>query len=217
MIAVETLTQLRAGQRPMSGLLHNCRLHAFGSEAYGEEAIVERFRSMPYAVTDGDPVVMTAPGHLALFAGAGAMIADLAGENIMRLWRVGPGEPVLPEAGVSVPLDPDLTQSRGDVFFTASDHPALAANAAARVEEIGRALALDDNGYRARAFATRAFGTRQEGAALFALYRLGDAKIRSAGFVHVAARWSGSDVVTVRDTAGEAANEATPWTPRIGG
>jgi hypothetical protein len=215
MSALETLAQLRAGQRPSSCLLHSCRLHAFGCEAYGEEAIVERFRTMPHAVA-GEQHVIVAPGHIALFAGAGAMIADLAGENITRIWRVGPGAPVLPEAGVSVVFDPDLTQARGDVFFCAGDHRALPADAADRVEAIGRDLARSDEGARARAFAIRAFGSAHEGAALFALYRLSGDPVRACGFVHAAVRWAGDTLVIVRDLAGEAAVAATPWTPRIG-
>lgn len=217
MSALETVAQLRAGQRPASGLLHICRLHAFGGEAYGEEAIVERFRTMPYAVaTGGDPLVVAVPGHLALFAGAGAMIADLSGENVSRLWRIGPGTPVLPEPGVSVVFDTDLAQARGDVFFAASDHPALAPDASGIVEEIGRDLARNDTGYRARAFAIRAFGNAREGAALFAVHRLSDEKVRSAAFIHVAARWDDAGVTIVRDTVGEAAATSTPWTPRVG-
>ena len=211
---IDTITQLRAGQRPQTGVMHTCRLHGFGSEAYGIEAIVERFRTMPYAIAS-DQVVVTAPGQLALFAGAGAMIAEVAGNQIARLWRVGPGAPVLPEPGISVVFDPDLAQARGDVFFAASDHPALAPNAAPRVEAIGRDLARTDMGYRARAFAIRAFGTNDEGAALFAVHQLSADSVRSSGFVHVAVRWAGETVVTVRDTAGEAANAASPWTPRI--
>lgn len=215
MSPLETIAQLRAGQRPTSGLLHSCRLHAFGSEAYGEEAIIERFRTMAYGIPP-DPVVVEAPGHLAVFAGAGAMIADLVGDSIARLWRVGPGTPVMPEPAVSVSFDPDLAQARGGLLFSASDHRALAAEAAPRVEAIGLELSHADTAYRARAFAIRAFGTAVEGAALFALHRLSAGSQRNAGFIHVAARWSGSDVAIVHDSAGEAAVAATPWAPRIG-
>jgi hypothetical protein len=215
MSVLETLAQLRAGQRPASGLLHTCRLHAFGSEVYGTEAIVERFRMMPFVVPV-EQIVVTAPGHLALFAGAGAMIADVIGDNIARLWRVGPGVTILPEPGVSVVFNPDLEQARGDVFFSASDHLSLADDAAQRVEAIGRDLARADDSFRARAFAIRAFGTADEGAALFAVYQLSGDAVRTSGFVHVAMRWSGDTVTIVRDAAGAAAVAATPWTPRIG-
>ena len=216
MSALETIAQLRAGQRPASGLLHTCRLHAFGSEAYGEESIVERFRTMAYGLP-ADPVVIATLGHLAVFAGAGAMIADLAGEDIARLWRVGPGTPVLPEPAVSVPFDPDLSQARGDLLFSAREHHQLSADAAPHVEAIGLELARGDTAYRTRAFAIRAFGSAAEGAALFALHRLSAGSQRNAGFFLVAARWSGGDVVIVNDSAGEAAVAATPWMPRIGG
>ncbi len=216
MSAVETIAQLRSGLRPDSGLLHTCRLHAFGSEAYGEEAIVERFRTMPYGLP-ADPYVVGAPGHLAVFAGAGAMFADLAGDNIARLWRVGPGTPVMPESGVSVSFDPDLAQARGGLFFSARDHRQLAAGAAQRVEAIGLELARGGTAFRTRTFAIRAFGTVTEGAVLFALHRISEGSQRNAGFIHVAAHWSGGDVVTVHDSSGEAAVAAKPWMPRIGG
>ncbi len=214
MRVIDTLAQLRAGARPTSGLLHSCRLHAFGSEVYGEEAIVERFRTLPYV--PADPVTVAAPGHIAMFAGVGAIIADLAGDTILRLWRVGPGPAILPERGVSVVFDPDLAQARGDVFWSATDHPALAADAAVRVEDIARTIARDDSAYRARAFVLRAFGTAREGAALLAVHRLSEGPVRTAGFVHVAVRWADDAVMIVRDSAGEAAVAATPWTPRIG-
>ena len=211
MSVLDTLTDLRAGRRPLAGLLHGCRLHAFGSEVQGEDAIAERFRTLPYVPTD--PVMVEVPGHFALFAGAGAIIADVADGNVARLWRVGPGPAIPPEPGVSVAFDPDLAQARGDHFFSADDHPALASGAVARVEGLGRDLARADVAYRARAFTIRAFGSGSEGAALFAMYRLGAAG--SPGFVHVAARWLGDDIVVVRDGAGEAALAATPWTPQF--
>ena len=214
MSALETIAQLRAGHRPAAGLLHTCRLHAFGSEAYGEEAIIERFRTMPYGMP-ADPAVVAAPGHLAVFAGGGAMIADLAGDNIARLWRVGPGTPVMPEPAVSVSFDPDLAQARGDLLFAASDHRQLATGAAPRVAAIGRDVIQSDTAYRTRAFAIRAFGTAMDGVVLFALHSLSGGSRRNAGFIHVAARWSGSDVAIVRDSAGEAAVAATGWMPRI--
>ena len=215
MSAAETIAQLRAGHRPTSGLLHTCRLHAFGSEAYGEEAIVERFRTLPDGMP-ADPVIVAAPGHLAVFAGAGAIIADLAAGNIARMWRVGPGTPVLPEPAVSVSFDPDLTQARGALLFAVRDHRQLAEDAAPRVAAIGLELAHTTTAYRTRAFAIRAFGTAAEGAVLFACHRLNAGSQRHAGFSHIAARWSGNDIAIVHDSAGEAAIAAVPWTPRIG-
>ncbi len=215
MSALDTLTQLRSGTRPTSGLLHHCRLHAFGSEVYGEEAIVERFRALPYV--PADPVTVAVPGHFAMFAGAGAIIADLSGDNIARMWRVGPGPAILPEPGVSVVFDPDLAQARGNVFFAASDHPALAVDAADRALEAGRAITRDDNkSYRTRAFAVRAFGTAIEGVALFAVYRLTGAPVRTSGFAMAAVRWTPDDLQIVRDLAGEQVIAERRWTPSVG-
>lgn len=216
MSALDALAQLRAGFRPTSGLLHTCRLHALGSEVYGEEAVIERFRTMVQALPE-DPVVVTAPGHLAVFTGEEAFFADLAGDNIARLWRLGPGAPAIPESAVSVSFDLDLTQARGDVIFAARVHRQLLADAAPRIEAIGRELVHADTAFRTRAFAIRAFGTANYGAALFVLHRFGAGSQRNAGFIHVAANWCGSDVASVYDRAGEAAVAAAPWTPRIGG
>ena len=211
MSVLETITEMRAGRRPVSGLLHGCRLHAFGSEVQGEEAIADRFRTLPYVTAD--PITVDAPGHFALFAGVGAIIADVADGNVARLWRVGPGPAIPAEPGVSVAFDPDMSQARGDLCFCSGDHPALADGAVTRVEGIGREIARADAAYRARAYTVRAFGSVAEGAALFAVYRQGAAG--SPGFVNVAARWSGDEVVVVRDDAGEAALAVTPWKPQI--
>ena len=214
MSALDTLIQLRSGEWPASGLVHNCRLHAFGSEAYGEEAIVERFRTLPYV--PADPVTVAVPGHFAMFAGAGAIIADLSDDNIARMWRVGPGPAILPEPGVSVVFDPDMAQARGDVFFAASDHPALANDSADRVIEAGRAISRDNDGSsRARAFVVRAFGSAAEGAALFAVHRMTGGPIRTSGFAMAAVRWTINELHIVRDLAGEQAVVKVPWTPSI--
>jgi hypothetical protein len=216
MSASETLRMLAAGERPGAGLLHIVRLEAFGVESYGEEAVVEVFSRHPLKFSD-ELVIAEAPGHIAAFDGANALIGDLYGNNISRLWRLGGGQPFEAEAGISVVFDPDLAQARGDVFFTASDHPALATDAADRAIDAGRAITRDsDKRYRSRAFTVRAFGTATEGIALFAVYRLSGAPVRTSGFAMAAAHWTPDGLHIFRDFAGEQGVAERAWTPRIG-
>jgi len=215
MSAVETLRLVASGARPPSGLLHTARLFTSGVETYGEEAIVDSFRRAPFYLSDG-AVTLEAPGHLVIIDGRTALVADLYGTNIARIWHLGDGGSVADEPGVSVVFDPDLAQARGDVFLAASDHPALAADAVDRVILAGRTIACDDpDAYRTRAFAMRAFGTAAHGAALFAVHRLQGKHDLSAGFAMAVARWTGDGLQLVRDVAGEAAVAERPWTPRV--
>lgn len=215
MNAVETLMALAAGEWPPKGLLHTARLEAFGVEAYGEEAIVESFRCAPFDLSDNATVV-EATGHVAIFDGDTALVADLYGECITRLWQLSDGNPLDGEPGISVVFDPDLAQARGDVFAAASDHPALAPDAIGCLLRAGRAIARDDpDAYRTRAFAIRAFGTVARGVALFAVHRLEGEFDRRAGFAMAAARWTLDGLQIVRDRAGEDAVAERSWTPHI--
>ena len=218
MSAVETLRMLAAGECPASGLLHTARLAAFGVECYGEEAIVDSFSRAPI-VLSGTATVVETSSHLAIFDGDTALIADLYSANIARLWRLGCGDPLDAEQGISVVFDPDLAQARGDICLAASDHPALAGDAIDRAAQAGRAITRNsdnsDNSYRSRAFAIRAFGTAAEGVALFAVYRLAGEPARTSGFAMAAVRWMPDNLRIVRDLAGEQAVAKRPWTPRI--
>jgi len=215
MSVVETLRLVASGKRPPSGLLHTARLFASGVETYGEEAIVDRFQRAPAYLSDG-AVTLEASGHLAIIDARTALVADLHGTNIARLWHLGDGGRVAEEPGVSVVFDPDLAQARGDVFLAASDHPALAAEALDRVMLAGRTISCDHpDAYRARAFAIRAFGTAAHGVALYAVHRLQGEHELSAGFAMAVARWTGDGLQLVRDVAGEAAVAERPWTPRV--
>lgn len=219
MSALDTIRQLATGSRPTSGLLHTARLSALGIEAYGEEAIVESFRTAPLDLSEA-PKIVEAPGYLAIFDGDNALFADIATGGVARLWRLSAAEPVPDEPGIAVVFNPDLTQTRGDIFFAVSDHPALATDAETAVIRAGRALthdpAEDDTAtFRARAFVTRAFGDARCGAVLFAVYRLAGAPARQSGFAMAAARWSADDVEIVRDIAGEKAIALCDWSPRI--
>jgi hypothetical protein len=215
-----------SGERPDGEVLPACRLEAFGSEFFGEEAIVLSFRQSPLLFSKHANVV-EGEGHLALFEGDTALIADVYSSAVSRLWRLGAGQPTHAETVVDVPFDPDLMQSRGDLAMRAEDHPALSPEAAPHVEEIGRSLSRDwsqDDGpasYRLRSFLIRAFDNGKKGAALFAVHRLGPGTVRTAGFFYAAAQFQmeGAKLLNhriVRDTAGEAAIGLRQWTPRVG-
>ncbi|MES3020845.1 MAG: hypothetical protein V4857_04590 [Pseudomonadota bacterium] len=225
MSALIALRKIAAGERPHGELLPPCRLEAFGVEVYGEEAIVQSFRNAPLAIPASAQVV-AAEGHIAVFEGEHALFADLYGEDIARVWRLGPGQPAPAEPAIGVPFDPDLWQARRDAALRREDHPALSEAGVAAVEEIGLDLARKweagggPGDYRVRPFLLRAFSAGERGAALYAVYRLGPSARRSAGFSLVAANFevtggklSGYSVV--RDQAGEAAVEQAPWQPRV--
>lgn len=216
MSALETLRTLAAGKRPTSSLLHTARLAAYGSEFYGEEAIVEALRLDPRPLSNAAQV-LTAPGHAAIFDGHLALFADLNGELVGRIWLIGNSQPVAREPGLSVAFDPDLAQARGDVFAQASDHPALEDEAFEQVLIAGRSIVNDDpTSYRTRALCVRAFGSNVEGAALFAVCRLTGQPVRTSGFAMAAACWAPDGITIVRDSSGEAALTEAAWTPRIG-
>ncbi len=229
MSALIALSRIAAGERPHGELLPPCRLEAFGVEVYGEEAIVQSFRNAPLVISPSAEVVL-AEGHIAVFDGEHAIFADLYGDDIARIWRLGVGQPAVGEPAIGVPFDPDLWQSRRDVAMRREDHPALSDEGAVAVEAIGRELARkwdSDSGpgdYRVRPFLLRAFSAGDSagdrGAALFSVYRLGPLAKRSAGFSLTAVSFqiAGnklSGYTVVRDLAGETAVHEALWQPRV--
>ncbi len=215
MSALDTLRTLAGGQRPLGGLLHTCRFDGLGHETYGEEAIVARMGLEPFTL-DNDALIFEDAAHIAVLTGERAFFADLYDGNIARLWLLGPDGFGGEESEVSVVFDPDLSQARGDVFFAASDHPALTADAADRVLAAGRKIVAAADGPRTRAFAIRAFGDAAGGAALFAVYQLRPDGGDTAGFVNIIVFWGAEETHIVRDYGGEATLAARAWTPRIG-
>jgi hypothetical protein len=227
MNALTALSNIAAGSRPRGELLPACRLEAFGVEVYGEEAIVQSFRQAPLEIPASAQVVRV-PGHIAVFDSGYALFADLYGEDIARIWRLGTGLPAHAEPAVGVPFDPDLWQARRDLAWRREDHPQLSEAGAGAVHAIGCDLARHwepgsgPGDYRIRPFLLRAFDGGEGGAALFAVYRLGPSAQRSAGFSLVAASFqlaggALASYAVVRDLAGEAAVQQAPWLPRVTG
>lgn len=187
MSVIEAIAAVARGQAP-DALLHSCRLEVGGFDAFGIEAIGDAFRRDPVSIDGAD--VLASAMHFAAITDDQALFADLYDGNIGRLWRAGRVAPHAAEPCVAVPFDPDLRQARGDIAFSAGDHPELAAGAEAIVRAAGLAiLAHDAMAWRSRAFAIRAFGSASRGAALFSVYRMTADRVRAAGFGHAVALW----------------------------
>ena len=202
MKALKTLGLLISGATVRNGILGTCRLESGNVDAFGTEAVTGAFRRAQMD-NSGNCAMVAAPGHLALFNETEAVVADLFGEYVGRLWRIGQPEPGVPEPAVGVPFDTDLQQIRADVFVSASDHPALDPQAIGRVVALGRALTEDKNSddaaFRNRVFALRAFGDTSQGCALFAVHALAAQPVRTPRLTMAAVRWTGDSSQIVRD------------------
>lgn len=181
-------------------VLEACRLESGGVDWFGAEAVRDAFRRAPIATAD-DMEFLDFQTGLALFTEGEALFADLYGDHVGRLWRIGQADPGTPEPAVAVAFDTNLAQARASVLFAASDHPGLAADGAARVAAAGRAIIDDPLQFRARAFVVRAFGDAQSGAALYAVHGLAAGPVRSPSLLMAAACWTGATVRIVRDPA----------------
>lgn len=211
MSVLDHLAAIATGRRPAAdGLLGNCRLEWRGAEAYGEEAILELFRTAPFEPGDGAVTVET--GAAAAWIGTGGgLVADVYDGRIGRLWRIGEGDASEPEPAVSVAFDPDLRQARGGVLLQSGDHPDLDPDEAAALTDAVHALmaASLPQGpmHRSRSFVVRAFTGAGGTAALVATHRLTGGAERGGGFGYGALVVDGP---AVADQAPEA-----PWTPRL--
>jgi hypothetical protein len=197
MTACDRLAAILAGAGS-SSLLNSCRLDRRG-EVYGEEAILACFRAVPAQVEGG--LRLEAEGSAAIVGTDRAVFADIYSGHVGRIWYVEPSPgPMRVEPAMPVAFDIDLAQARADILFRVDDHPDLCPTAAERLQAAGREVLTHPSSraaFRARAFAVRAFGDRDRGAALFALHRLGGSEPREAGFAYAVAAWSGDERRTV--------------------
>lgn len=215
MSVLDHLHALARGNRPPDdGLLANTRCAWGNGELLGEEAILAAFSERPFAIESELFTVETSQGA-ALIGEHDALVADLYGGRIGRLWRVGPGISFPPELAIDVAFDPDMRQARGDLNFCPEDHPELDPAAGERL----LAAAADfthqvkcEGKLRVRAFGVRAFGNPKASAALLSLYALGNETNRTASFSYaVIGAALGSDVIrVVREQA-----QPRDWTPRL--
>ena len=210
MTVIDRLARLAAGARPAGDwLLGTCLLTAGGVEVVGEEAIVAHFRDYPLPLAEA--ATYRSPSGLALFAGDAALFADLYGDNVGRLWRIG-APPALRLRAVSVAFDPDLDQARGDLGFDPALFPELGDPAARHVADAARALARSSPAYRTRAFVLRAFADADTAVALVARYALTPAGI---GFSHAALRRRFAGDADLGGTVVADDGAAGDWVPRL--
>lgn len=202
MTGLEALRALVRGAPAATGILGDCRLESSGVDAFGIEAVSDNFRRAPMADAQ-TAMTVEATGTLAIFGVGEAVFADLFGNRIGRLWRVGQADPGTPEPAVAVAFDTDLRQARADVFIDAADHPALNRGGADRATALGRGLvgdmAPEFRAFRARAFTVRAFGNGDAGCALFAIHALSPNPVRTPYLAFAAVRWDGVATQVVRD------------------
>lgn len=216
-MSTETNLCALASGVPFAGdfLLQTCRASAFGTELYGIDAITQSFRSDPI---EAEPRYVETAGHAALLWDDRALVADMAGGHVARLWRLG-DDPVLPrEPALSVPFDVDLAQAGAGVAFAASDHPRLDAAHAGILLEAGQAVsrrwrASDGMApLHARPICLRAFSAGNTVIALFAVH----VRAKShAGFVHAVTASERGSVNVIADTSGQSALNKAAWQPRI--
>lgn len=196
------LRTLASGAPVATGILGACRLESGNVDAFGTEAVSDAFRRAPLGDA-ATAVAIEADGHVAIFGESEAIVADLFGDAIGRLWRMGQNDSGTPEPAVGVAFDTDLRQARADVFVSATEHPALDPAALDRVVTLGRTLVHDTAPafatFRARAFAVRAFGDGERGCVLFAIHALAPNPARTPHLSFAAARWHGATTQIVRD------------------
>lgn len=215
MSGLDHLRALVQGTRPLDdGLLGNARFSWGQSNLISEEAILASFAEHPFNLEGNILAVETSSGAV-LMAGDSAVVADLYGGRIGRLWRIG-GEIEQPsEKAIDVAFDADMRQERGAVSFRAEDHPALDPSAADRLlsaaDDLIEKMRREGN-LRVRGFFVRAFSETQSSAALLSLFTLDNKSSRSAsfGYAVIGNIGNGDEVHVVRDQS-----EPRGWTPRL--
>lgn len=213
MSVADQLIRLATGVRPACDwLLGTCMLATVGVELVGEEAIVAHFRDQPLPLAEA--VVYRSPTALALFAGEAALFADLYGENVGRLWRVGAPAAPRPRA-VAVPFDPDLQQARGDIGFDPQLFPELDEVAAAHVAAAARELVQTSSAFRTRCFVLRAFVDADTAVALVTRYQHDAPPAESIGFSYAALRRRYAGETDLGGTVVTDAAGGDGWEPRL--
>ena len=215
----------RAG---LADFLHTCRLRAFGGEVFGHRAALETLRQLPNDQIDVLQIVSN-EANVALFAATRdndivAYICDRYAGGIGRIWRVGAdrGVTLQPQAQISVPFDPALTQLGTSLEFAASDHPGLELQAAECLTQImveqlaGDArLAAGTSPVRTTAFVDRAWSHQGVGAALLALHDLTVAPRRQSAFRFQAIMFRYCGALALHSLIAADPPRASPWTPRV--
>jgi hypothetical protein len=215
MSGLDHLRALAQGTRPAEdGLLGNARCASGHCELLSEESVIAGFAARPFAL-DGELLAVETPQGAALIGHDRALVADLYGGRIGRMWRVGGHQDASHEQAIDVAFDADMSQQRGDLSFRSEDHPDLDPAAAERLIAAGRNLVEQvrlEGKLRVRGFVVRAFGSPEASAALLSLFTLGNETQRSASFSYAAIGVGPTDDDTryVRDLL-----QPRSWSPRF--
>lgn len=210
-------------------LQNTCRFEGFGIEILGGKSIADAFRLEPFVI-DKKAHVVAQPHTIAVLDANTrgepvCFFADTFGDQIARLWRVGPAPTAAIVSAsvpaVSVPFDPRMSQVASCVAFNASDHPELGAAAAMHIDNVVDELCAvpdePEQGKSARrtAFVMRAVSHGQTCAVLLQMHELTTGAIRHSCFRLAAVffRFAGQQIVhsvTCVDAA-----PVPDWTPRV--
>jgi hypothetical protein len=215
MSGLDNLRVLAQATRPADdGLLGNARCAWGQGELLSEESIIAGFAARPFEL-EGELLALETQQGAALIGNKGALVADLYGGRIGRMWRVGGGHEASLEPAIDVAFDADMSQQRGDLSFRREDHPDLDPAASERLLAAGRSLIEQvrrEGKLRVRGFVVRAFGSPRASAALLSLFTLGNETQRKASFSYAAIGLgpTDDDIRYVRDLL-----QPRSWSPRI--
>jgi hypothetical protein len=195
-----SLKSVADGSADQHAIWGGCRLEWGEVELFGIEAIADLFRHSPMP---SDGFTQFGGRSFAIMANAqSALLGEIIGGVIVRLWRTGGTPEPEGEQGIVVAFDTDLLQHRGDVFFAADDHMELNSDATDFVRDHARAAAADAASagfFRPRAFVTRAYGDAAQGAALFHIQGLSAGTVRKPIFARVILIWIDGKHWTISD------------------
>ncbi|MGB7419832.1 MAG: hypothetical protein WA918_11690 [Erythrobacter sp.] len=215
MSGLQHLETLARGDRPENGgLLGTAKLSWSRVDRLSEEDILAVFAHDPFNVGKVALMIETETGA-AIVSDSTALLADLYGGRIGRVWRIGDEVEEEHEPVLHVAFDTDMDQGRSAaVHFRPEDHPDLSAHwrekVLGQIEELiadqRRAGAL-----RTRAFVIRAWGNEAGAVALVSLFSLSSTSQRSANMAYavVASDCDGRKFAVIAKTS------AGDWTPRL--
>ncbi|MGB6229422.1 MAG: hypothetical protein WBF53_04770 [Litorimonas sp.] len=183
MTAIANLRCIAEGRRPENdGLLGSARYRWGALDLIGEEDILSDFRREPIEFGDAD-VALASNGSAVLLSDRSALVADLHGGRIGRIWRIGRTDGSASQLpSIDVAFDVDLHQSRREwIAFRSEDHPELDSRLQdALLEASMNCLAdLAIEALRVRGFVVRAFSVGETCAALLSIYTLSRGERRS--------------------------------------
>ncbi|MEE4200916.1 hypothetical protein [Erythrobacter sp.] len=215
MSGLANLETLARGNRPENaGLLGTAKLSWSRVDRLSEEDILAVFARHPFDADENALKIETEMGA-AIVSDRGALIADLYGGRIGRLWRIGDEREEEREPVLHVAFDTDMDQGRTtSVHFRPEDHPELPPERHEMILGLVQELVDEQRkagALRVRAFVVRAFGEGRGAAALVSLFSLSSTGQRSANMDYAVVA---SDTHE-RKFAVVAKGGSGDWTPRL--